>query len=200
LQKSIAFFDFDGTITTKDTMFEFVKYSRGPVRYLVGLCLISPWLIAMKFGLISKAQAKEKLLTYFFGNYDVDKFTRICHSFSTEIIPRLVRQDALSAIQKHKEEKTEIVVVSASAENWVAPWCIQNNLQYLCTRLEERDNKITGRLLGTNCNGPEKVSRIKAKFDTAEYKTIYCYGDTNGDKQMLQLATHPFYKLFIKGA
>ena len=200
MQKSIAFFDFDGTITTKDTMFEFVKYSRGSARYLVGLCLISPWLIAMKFGLISKAKAKEKLLTYFFGNSDADKFNRDCHSFSTTIIPQLVRQDALAAIQKHRDERTDIVVVSASAENWVAPWCIQNNLQCIGTRLEVRDKKITGKLLGANCNGPEKVSRIKAKFDTAEYKTIYCYGDTDGDKQMLQLATHPYYKLFIKGA
>lgn len=200
MEKSIAFFDFDGTVTTRDTMFEFVRYSRGPVRYLIGLCLISPWLIAMKMGLISKAKAKEKLLTYFFGRSDADKFNRDCHSFSTTIIPRLIRQDALAAIQEHKEQNTEIVIVSASAENWVAPWCTLNNLQYLCTKLEVRNNKITGKLLGNNCNGPEKVSRIKAKFDTADYKTIYCYGDTNGDKQMLQLATHPFYKLFIKGA
>jgi phosphatidylglycerophosphatase C len=196
LQKSIAFFDFDGTITTKDTMFEFVKYSRGSARYWIGLCLISPWLVAMKFGLISKARAKEKLLTYFFGNSDIDKFNTDCHSFTAAIIPGLLRKEALIAIQKHKKENTDIVVVSASPENWVGPWCIQNNLQYICTRLEVSNKKITGKLLGPNCNGLEKVSRIKEKFDTAEYKTIYCYGDSTGDKQMLQLATHPFYRCF----
>jgi phosphatidylglycerophosphatase C len=196
LQKSIAFFDFDGTITTKDTMFEFVKYTHGSFRYLIGLSFISPWLIAMKMGLISKASAKEKLLTYFFGKSDADKFNADCRSFTATIIPSLVRKEALLAIQKHKEENTDIVVVSASPENWVAPWCIQNNLQYICTRLEVSNKKITGKLLGPNCNGLEKVSRIKEKFDTADYKTIFCYGDSKGDKQMLQLATHPFYRCF----
>ena len=152
----------------------------------------------MKMGLISKRRAKEKFLTYFFEKTDVEKFNADCLSFTANIIPRLVKQDALLAIKKHREENTDIVIVSASAENWVAPWCIQNNLQYICTRLEVKEQKITGKLLGQNCNGPEKVSRIKEKFDTAEYKNIYCYGDSKDDKPMLQLATHPSYKVFVK--
>ena len=198
MPKSIAFFDFDGTITTKDTMLEFAKYSLGFAGYWIGIGLISPWLIAMKMGVISKRRAKEKFLTYFFRKADVEKFNADCLSFTLNIIPRLVKQDALLAIKKHREENTEIVIVSASAENWVAPWCIQNNLQYICTRLEVKEQKITGKLLGQNCNGPEKVSRIKEKFDTAEYKNIYCYGDSKDDKPMLQLATHPSYKVFVK--
>jgi phosphatidylglycerophosphatase C len=198
LQKSIAFFDFDGTITRKDTMLEFARYSRGSAGYWIGIGLLSPWLIAMKMGLISKRKAKEKLLTYFFEKTDLEKFNADCQSFAAHIIPRLVRQDALLAIKKHREENTAIVIVSASAENWVAPWCIQNNFQYICTRLEVKEQKITGKLLGQNCNGPEKVSRIKEKFDTAEYENIYCYGDSKGDKPMLQIATHPSYKAFKK--
>ncbi len=198
MQKSIAFFDFDGTITTKDTMLEFARYSSGFAGYWIGICLISPWLIAMKIGLISKKRAKEKFLTYFFKKTDLEKFNADCISFTENMIPPLVKKDALLAIKKHRDENTDIVIVSASAENWVAPWCIQHNLKYICTRLEVKEQKITGKLLGQNCNGPEKVSRIKEKFDTAEYKNIYCYGDSKGDKLMLQLATHPSYKIFIK--
>ncbi len=198
MQKSIAFFDFDGTITRKDTLLEFARYSRGFAGYWIGICLISPWLMAMKMGLISKRKAKEKFLTYFFEKTDVEKFNAVCLSFTANIIPGLLRQDALLAIKKHREENADIVIVSASAENWVAPWCIQNNLQYICTRLEVKDQKITGKILGQNCNGAEKVSRIKERFDTAEYKNIYCYGDSKGDKLMLQLATHPSYKAFKK--
>jgi phosphatidylglycerophosphatase C len=198
LQKSIAFFDFDGTITTKDTMLEFARYSCGFAGYWIGICLISPWLLAMKVGLLSKRRAKEKFLIYFFEKTDVEKFNSDCVSFTATIIPRLVKKDALLAINKHREENTDIVIVSASAENWVAPWCIQNGLQYICTRLEVKEQKITGKLLGQNCNGLEKVSRIKEKFDTADYATIYCYGDSTGDRMMLQLATHPAYRVFSK--
>ncbi len=198
MQRSIAFFDFDGTITRKDTMLEFARYSRGSAHYWFGMCFISPWLIAMKMGLISKKRAKEKFLTYFFGNTDIDKFEADCLSFAADIIPRLVRQDALLALQKHREENAVIVIVSASAENWVAPWCIQNNLRFICTKLQVIEQKITGKLQGQNCNGSEKVSRIKAEFDTADFENIFCYGDSKGDKLMLQLATHPSYKVFVK--
>lgn len=179
-------------------MLEFARYSRGFAGYWIGICLISPWLLAMKVGLLSKRRAKEKFLIYFFEKTDVEKFNSDCVSFTATIIPRLVKKDALLAINKHREENTDIVIVSASAENWVAPWCIQNGLQYICTRLEVKEQKITGKLLGQNCNGLEKVSRIKEKFDTADYATIYCYGDSTGDKMMLQLATHPAYRVFSK--
>lgn len=179
-------------------MLEFTRYSRGNFGYWIGIGLISPWLIAMKLGFLSKRKAKEKFLTFFFEKTDIAKFNEDCLSFSQVIMPRLVRPDALLAIKKHQAENTDIVIVSASAENWVAPWCIQNNLHYICTRLEVKEQKITGRLLGQNCNGPEKVSRIKERYDTAEYENIYCYGDSKDDKGMLQLATHPYYKIFIR--
>jgi phosphatidylglycerophosphatase C len=196
LQKKIAFFDFDGTITHKDTMLELAKHTHGLTRYRLGMLLLSPSLIAMKMGLLSRQKAKEKFLTYFFKNTSLEKFTADCVLFSEKVIPRLIRQDAWAAIQKHQEENTPVVVVSASADNWVAPWCVQHKLQYICTGLEVKENKITGKLSGKNCNGPEKVSRIKELFDTADYTTIYCYGDSNGDQPMLQIATQPYYRIF----
>ncbi len=194
MQKNIAFFDFDGTITTKDTMLEFTKHTHGFVKYCVGMCIISPWLIAMKLGMLSKTKGKEKFISHFFKNTNIIKFNDYCLSFTKLIIPLLLKKNALQEIKKHKENKTEIIIVSASAENWVAPWCMENNLEFLCTRLKIMNEKITGTLLGKNCNGAEKVSRIKEKFDTANYENIYCYGDSSGDKEMLQLATHKYFR------
>ena len=198
LQKNIAFFDFDGTITTKDTMLEFAKYKYGSVGYWFGMCIIFPWLIAMKIGLVSNTTAKEKFLSYFFGNKTVEEFTNDCILFTADVLPQLIKEEALIEIKKHKKNNAHIVVVSASAENWVAPWCIQNGIEYICSKLEIKEQKITGKLLRKNCNGIEKVSRIKEKFDTANYDNIYCYGDSDGDKQMLQLATHPYFRTFLK--
>ena len=194
MQKNIAFFDFDGTITTKDTMLEFTKYSHGLLKYYSGLFLISPWLIAMKIHIISKKKGKEKFISYFFKNTLVKKFDNDCLSFTENIIPLIIRKNALLEIIKHKVNKSEIVVVSASAENWVAPWCEQNNLSYICTKLKIENQKIVGTILGQNCNGAEKVNRINEKFDTSIYKNIYCYGDSLGDKEMMRLANHQYYR------
>ena len=196
MQQSIAFFDFDGTITKKDTMLELARYCAGNLAYTLGMAAIFPWLVSMKLGLTTRTKGKEKFLSHFFGKMPLQQFNDNCFQFMENKMPGLIRKEAMNSIQTHLSNQTTVVVVSASAENWVAPWCTKNNLQFICTRLEVKDNLITGKLLSNNCNGYEKVSRIKQLFNLADYKSIYCYGNTSGDKMMLELATHPFYKTF----
>ena len=198
MQKSIAFFDFDGTITRKDTMIELIKFHKGTAGYFTGLALIAPWLVAMKLGIITNQQGKEKLLAHFFKGMTVNEFNKICEAFSQTVIPNLIRSDAWEAIQKHFAEGNEVVVVSASAENWVKPWCKKNNIEVLASILDLQDGKITGKLKGTNCNDEEKVNRILLSYDPAMYKDIYAYGDSSGDKKMLEFATHGYYRMFVK--
>lgn len=198
MQKSIAFFDFDGTITNADSMLEMVKFTKGNLYYWFGMILILPWLIAMKFGLISKQSAKEKLLTYFFGNTPISSFNNWCTSFNEKIMPALIKKDAMAAIQYHLNKNTHVIIVTASAEHWIAPWCRQYNIDYICTILMVKDDKITGKLKGNNCSGKEKASLIKERFNLADYTSIYCYGDTSDDEPMLQLATNRYYRAFNK--
>jgi phosphatidylglycerophosphatase C len=198
LKKSIAFFDFDGTVTRKDTMIEFIRFARGNRAYMIGLAMLSPWLAGMKARIFTNEFAKEKMLAYFFGGTPVAEFNRLCDRFAEEMLPGLIRPDAMAAIQYHLSKGHEIVIVSASAENWVHQWCRKNGLGFLCTQLNVTDHLITGKLEGINCNAAEKVNRIKQKYDPAAYEEIYCYGDTSGDKEMLALATHPFYRAFTQ--
>jgi HAD superfamily hydrolase (TIGR01490 family) len=196
LARSIAFFDFDGTITRKDTMLEFIRFSKGDTAYYAGMLLLSPWLLAMKAALVSNAAAKERMLTYFFGGVPLQDFQFSCTAFIEERLPSLLRPDAMAAISAHQDKGDEVVVVSASAENWVAGWCQANDIKCIATRLQVVNDKITGKLNGPNCNGLEKVNRIKANYDPANYESVYCYGDTSGDKPMLSIATHAFYRHF----
>ncbi len=177
-------------------MLELAKFMRGNLSYYLGMFLISPWLISMKLGLVSKTNAKEKFLTYFFGDTSIENFTIVCNNFCEKLLPYLIRDDAMKAIEKHVENKTLVVIVSASAENWVAPWCLKHNIQFICTQLVVENGKINGKLNGKNCNGNEKVDRIKARFNLSDFSTIDCYGDTPGDYEMLQLATRPHYRVF----
>ena len=196
MKKNIAFFDFDGTITTHDTMLELARFTSGNLRYLLGMTKLSPWLVAMKISMVSKKTAKEKLLSYFFGGMSIQEFDENCRLFSMQRLPSLLKKEAMAAIEGHMAAQTPVVVVSASAENWVAPWCRQNKLQCIASRLELKNEKITGKLAGKNCNGIEKVSRIKEFFNLADFSNVYCYGDTSGDTEMLAIATYPFYRCY----
>jgi HAD superfamily phosphoserine phosphatase-like hydrolase len=89
-----------------------------------------------------------------------------------------------------------VYLVSASAENWLAAWCQQLNIQLIATQLEINNGLVTGKILGHNCYGPEKVNRINAKIILHDYQQIHCYGDSSGDREMLALAHFPNYRLF----
>lgn len=193
---SIAFFDFDGTITTRDSMLELIKFHHGKKNFYTGLSVLSPWMIAMKFKLISNQKAKEKLLTWFFKDYSIFSFSKICSAFIQEKLPQIINTLAAEKIAEHKKNGDEVVVVSASATNWVEPWCRQNDIVCLATKLEVVDDKLTGKLAGLNCNYNEKAKRILEKYDLHKYSSVYGYGDTKGDKAMLQLATHAFFRTF----
>lgn len=195
-KKNIAFFDFDGTITTEDTMLELIKFHFGKKAFYSGMIFISPTLIAMKAGILSRQKAKEKLLSYFFKGMKIEEFQNICKDFSEKKLPSLLREEALDKIEYYKKQNIEVVVVTASAVNWVKYFCEKNQLPLIASELEVVDGKLTGKLKGTNCNESEKVNRIRALYALEDFSEIHCYGDSKGDQAMLAIATHPFYKKF----
>lgn len=192
----IAFFDFDGTITTDDSLLKFIRYVVGDFRFLVGLVVLSPMLILYKLKLIPNYKAKQKMLTYFFKGMDAVNFKKVSNEYSLNHIEKILRKTAIERIKWHKNKGDKVVVVSASIECWLKPWCKKNNLELLATKLEIKDNIISGRLLTKNCFGIEKVNRINEFYNLNEYNYIYAYGDSRGDKEMLELADEKYYKYF----
>lgn len=196
MSKGIAFFDFDGTITTHDTMLELVKFYKGKRQYYYGMVQLLPSLIAMKLQFVSNTHVKEKFLTHFFKDMSVADFQHICDAFVNEKLPSLIRSRALKTIQQLQKDNIKIVVVSASADNWIKGWCDMHHIACIGSCLEVINGKLTGKLNGANCHHQEKVRRIKEQYTLSDFDTIYCYGDTKGDMPMLQLATHAYYKPF----
>ena len=196
--KKLAFFDFDGTITAKDTLLEIIKYQKGTARFYFGFLLNSPFLIGLKLKIISNQNVKERMLTHFFKGMDLSSFQEACDLFAVKVLPSIIRAGAIAEINKLKESGFEVVVVSASVENWIKKWCDDAGIGLIASRLEIVNNRLSGRLAGKNCNGEEKAIRIRSAYNLAHYNDIYAYGDSGGDKQMLALATKAIYKPFRK--
>jgi HAD superfamily hydrolase (TIGR01490 family) len=196
VKKAIAFFDFDGTITTKDTLLEFIRFTKGGFNFLIGFLLNSPYLLAYKLKIISNQSAKEKILQYFFKGMPVERFKHQCNLFSQKVLPGLIRPKAIEEIKKLQSQGYEVVIVSASPEQWIYQWAKEMNAHLIASCMESVDKKVTGKLVGKNCHGDEKVKRILEQHVLEEYTVIHAYGDTKGDLPMLQLATSKFYKPF----
>jgi len=192
----IAFFDFDGTVTSKDTLAEILKFIKGKLGYYLGIFILSPVIAAYKLRIISNHKAKEILLTYFLRNFDINKFNTLCTEFAEKKLPRLLNKSALLEIRKHLQHKTPVIIISASAENWILPWCSKYNIDCIATKLEVKNGKLTGKIDGRNCSGKEKVRHIKNRYELSTYQKIYAYGDSPDDLPMLSLATEKNYKPF----
>jgi len=194
----IAFFDFDGTITSKDTLAEVLKFIKGEFRYYLGIIVLSPVIALYKFGLLSNHRAKEILLVYFLKGFDVNKFNVLCAEFDEKQLPHLLKKSALHEIRKHLQNKTRVVIISASAENWISPWCSRYTIECIATKLQVKNGKLTGKIEGRNCSGKEKVRHIQTKYQLSNYQKIYVYGDSKEDLPMLSLATERNYRPFKK--
>lgn len=193
---SIAFFDFDGTLTSKDTMIELLKFAKGKFRFYAGLTVLSPVLLAYKTRLLSNQRAKEIMLSFYLKGMSVEDFDCICKDFAATRLPALFRKPALLELRRHLQNGTQVVIVSASPENWILPWCQQFNIKCIATKLKSRNGKLSGKIAGRNCHGNEKVKHILKKYNLSHYSKIYAYGDTPDDLPMLSLATESFYKPF----
>ena len=193
---ALALFDFDGTITTKDTLLEFIIHTRGFWGFWSGIIVLSPVLLLFKAKVIPNWKAKELMLSYFFKGMHYEEFEEKCSLFAAHTVPFLIRKQALEKIGTHLRRGDRVVIVSASPENWVKKWTDAHGLECLATRMQVCEGAITGKFSGKNCHGTEKVERIKCHLNLAEFDEIHAYGDSQGDKPMMNLATASYYKPF----
>jgi HAD superfamily hydrolase (TIGR01490 family) len=154
------------------------------------------YLIGYKLKLISNQTAKEKVLQHFFRGMEVQAFEGLCHAFYETQLQKLVRPKALEEIERLKREQFVVVIVSASPENWIRGWAKDMGVELIGSQLEVKEGRLTGKIVGKNCHGAEKVRRIKEKYRIEDYDLVYAYGDTKGDLPMLELGTQTFYRPF----
>ena len=116
--RKIVAFDFDGTLTTKDTLLAFIRYAKGSTGFWLGFLRYSPQLVLMKLGLYPNYKAKQKVFAHFFKGMTLEAFDALCQRFASDN-RHLLRPQALETLNKAISEGAEVVIVSASIDNWV---------------------------------------------------------------------------------
>ncbi|MDR2963299.1 MAG: haloacid dehalogenase-like hydrolase [Bacteroidales bacterium] len=190
MKKTLVAFDFDGTLTTKDSFIEFVKFSKGKRSFYCGFLLFSPVLVAMKLRIIANWRVKQWIISYFFKGMNSETFNTYCTAF-IPTINAMLRHETIAKLKEYQKNACEVCIVSASVENWVQAWAQSMGiltLNVLATQLEITNNTLTGRLHSKNCYGQEKVNRLLLTFPFRENYRLVAYGDSSGDKELLNFA------------
>ncbi len=194
---NLALFDFDGTITKKETISEFLRFCIGNTRFVLAVVRVFPSILGYFSGLIGNQEVKERLLFETVGGWQEEWLVEKGQEFAKKRLPSLIRPKALEQIRWHKERGDRIVLISASLIYYLRPWAdIVGIKEVIGVELEIADGRITGKLLGKNCYGAEKVRRLKELLDISNFDEIYAYGDSRGDREMLALANYPFFRPF----
>jgi HAD superfamily hydrolase (TIGR01490 family) len=196
----VAAFDFDGTLTRRDTLLPFLLHTLGTAAVARNAIMLSPTLIGYALGLIDNGIAKERVLVRCLGRMRMDELQQQAERFVALVLPGLLRNEALQRLDWHKQQGHRCVAISASLELYVRPWAIKAGFDdVIATHLEAReDGRVTGKLSGANCFGAEKVRRLEALLGAREGYTLYAYGDSRGDKELLSSADYPYYRVIPK--
>ena len=195
---ALALFDFDGTISTRDSFLAFLWFSSRS-RFLVTLSWrffhVARYL-AKKF---PNSQLKEEFLCGIVKGMAIGQFRRQAAIFCEAAIPAMIRPQFWETLQHHQKQRDKIVIITATPREILEPWCEQHELEILGTELElDRECRITGKIAGLNCMGEEKVRKIKEFYNIPTPEEIFAYGDSDSDLPMLALAAPPnrFFKPF----
>lgn len=197
--KRIAAFDFDGTITTKDTFVEFIRFVHGSNKLYGGFLLFSPLLVLSYMKMYPKWRVKQIIFSFFFKGMSLKKFNNLSLDFADEL-NEMVFTDALDGIKDHQKNNTEVIVISASIENWIEPFMKSLGVQtVIATKINVDDNGcIEGTFLTPNCKGKEKVKRLLDVLPDRNNYELVAYGDSSGDKELLAFADIAHFRKFTE--
>lgn len=189
-------FDFDGTMTTKDSYLAFLRWRAGRFGYAFNMVRLTPAAIAYLFNR-DRARLKAAATRLFLKGIPRERLEREAAEFATEVNWSLFRPDALRTWRYWRGKGGRVVIVTASPETTVAPFARSLGAHKLIgTALAFDDaGRVTGGFATPNCRGPEKVRRLREVFGD-DVSLTAAYGDTSGDKDMLLLAEERGYKVF----
>jgi phosphatidylglycerophosphatase C len=182
--RTVAAFDFDGTLTRRDTLLPFLASYSGRTQVLSALALSAP-------GSGGRDALKERLLTRVLRGHAHSDVLDAGRRFGAELVHSGISPEMRSRLAWHRREGHEVVIVSATLDVYLDEVGRALGVQHvLCTSLDVDENaRVTGGFAGANCRGIEKAARLRAFVD--EETVTWAYGDSAGDREMLAMADHP---------
>ena len=190
----LALFDFDGTITDRETMPDFVHQAVRPGRLLLGKILLLPLILGYKVKLVSGVTVRSAICFFGFWRVPAQELEAHGQRFADEFLPTTLRPEAMARITWHKERGDTVVVVSGGLDVYLRHWCDEHGVELLCSTLEQRDGKLTGNYLGRQCVRAEKARLVQENFPLTQFSRVFAYGDTPEDHDLLALAHEPYYR------
>jgi HAD superfamily hydrolase (TIGR01490 family) len=197
--RRIAAFDFDGTLTQRDTLVPFLVRACGAAAVARATAKVAPVAVRSRLGRLEDAihhrdATKVAMLRELFRGRDAAWFAEQGAAFSTTLARRL-RPVMVEQVAWHREQEHELVIVSAGLRTYLEPFAAEHGFDHLIAveLAVGPDGRLTGELSGPNVRGPEKAVRLEAWLDGHAPEMLWAYGNSSGDKELLEMADVPVW-------
>jgi HAD superfamily hydrolase (TIGR01490 family) len=194
LQHRLSLFDFDKTIVVCDTLLPFLLATSGAFRVLTALTHLLYRAPGFLFSETTRrVRSKELLLEATLKGRTPESLP--LNEFAELVLRHAVNPRVIKTLRSALSSGERVVMISASIRAYLEPIARRLGIELIATEIElSPDGLITGKISGANCRGEEKVIRLGNLLNPAEYQVISAYGDSSGDREMLQLATNPHFR------
>lgn len=195
----LVVFDVDGTLLKGDSLFLAARHSRSIFEFIISSIIFSPYFIFWKLRLISDENLKEEFIRCF----------KICEKFNKEeksgnknwflkILNTNLRNEAIERLNFHKKNGDEILLCSASLNMLLSPFAEFLEVELISTKLIRRNGLWLPLISGKNCKGINKLNQLRNLKGPNENLEYEAYGNSFGDKELLDNALIPHYRDFSK--
>lgn len=191
----LALFDVDFTLTGKETLIAFYTYltKKNPALLLhLPKALLSG--VLFKLGVQKEKATKEMFLT-FLENASKEELELHVEGFLKDSLENFLYEDGRRKVQELKEKGYTIVLTSASPEFYILKLKDMFDADYVMgTRFEVKNGCFTGKMVGENNKGIEKVRRLYEVIPKhqIEWEESYMFSDSMSDDPLLKLVGKPY--------
>jgi len=190
----LALFDFDGTITDRETMPVFMHRAVRPRRLAIGKLLLAPLVIGYKLGLVSGSAVRAAICWLGFRGVPVEEVEQHGLTFAREYLPQVLRPEAIERIAWHQDRGDRVVLVSGGLDVYLVHWAQAHGLDLVCSSLEQKHGRFTGHYRGAQCVRQQKARLVQAAYPSERFGRVFAYGDTPEDRELLAMAHEPYYR------
>lgn len=189
--KTLALFDFDGTLYPHDSFTGFIFYALPKWHIIKRGIPVIPWISAYYLKLYPAHKMRPKLYKAMFKNVPNDDIQKLSRPYVKKMIERL-DPNLLNQLRQHQQLNHDVALVSASIDLYLKECSEQLKIQLICSQVEIKNDVLTGRYTTLDCSLDQKKQRVLDHYAFNEYTQVYAYGNSHEDEEMLSLAQHTF--------
>ena len=200
--KDLVVFDFDGTLTTEDTFVLFMKHYCGTFRWYLKMVPLLGVFARYKLGRIDRHAVKHAVVKAVFAGVPFANVQAEADRFAREDIPGLIRPKGLETFREKVAAMNnggpQVIICSASISPYLEAF-FRGELAVDIVSCElEVDSRgtCTGKLRTRNVWGDNKLEAIRERFHSYRVNLRESYGDTAGDRAILDAAQTAYWRPF----